>query len=62
MMLADRKAAGIEFTVEGKILDLHSLRVSFVTNLPRSGVPLATVQKLARHSDPRLTANTYAHL
>jgi hypothetical protein len=26
------------------------------------GTPLATAQKLARHSDPRLAANVYTHL
>jgi hypothetical protein len=28
----------------------------------KAGVPLATVQKILRHSDPRLTALTYGHL
>ena len=33
-----------------------------VSGLALSGVPLAVAQKLARHSDPRLTANVYTHL
>ena len=62
MLWADLRAAGIEPVVEGRVVDIHSLRVTFVSNLARSGVPPATAQKLARHSDPRLTANTYAQL
>ncbi len=36
--------------------------MSFISHLALSGVPLAVAQKLARHSDPRLTANVYTHL
>jgi site-specific recombinase XerC len=59
MLHADLKDAGIEPVVDGKILDIHALRVSFITHLSLSGVPLAVAQKLARHSCPRLTANVY---
>jgi integrase len=62
MLRADLKAAGIEPVVDGKVIDLHSLRVSFITHLALGGVPLAVAQKLARHSDPRLTANVYTCL
>ena len=40
--------------------DWHSLRVSFISSLARSGTPLAAAMKLARHTDPRLTARTYS--
>jgi hypothetical protein len=30
--------------------------------LLKAGVPLATVQRILRHTDPRLTAMTYGHL
>ena len=46
----------------GAVLDFHALRVSFITNLARAGVSLQQAQKLARHSDPRLTANVYSKL
>jgi hypothetical protein len=42
--------------------DFHANRHTFISRLGRSGVSLLTAQKLARHSDPRLTANVYNHL
>jgi integrase len=62
MLRADLKAAGIEPVVDGRVIDLHALRVSFITHLSLGGVPLAVAQKLARHSDPRLTSNVYTSL
>jgi integrase len=62
MIQADLEAAGAPYIKEGRTLDFHALRVSFVSSLAVAGVPLATAQKLARHSDPRLTANVYTHL
>jgi integrase len=62
MLRADLKAAGIEPVVDGKVIDVHALRVSFITHLSLSGLPLAVAQKLARHSDPRLTSNVYTSL
>jgi integrase len=62
MLRADLKAAGIEPVVGGRVIDLHALRVSFITHLALGGVPLAVAQKLARHSDPRLTSNVYTSL
>ncbi|MFM9996365.1 MAG: tyrosine-type recombinase/integrase [Phycisphaerales bacterium] len=40
---------------------MHSFRHGYVTALVRSGVPVKAAQRLARHSDPRLTLNVYAH-
>ena len=62
MIRSDLDAAGIPFETEAGVCDFHSLRGSFITALSRAGVPLATVQKLARHSTPNLTANFYTHL
>jgi integrase len=57
---ADLQMAGIKKEDErGRILDVHSLRLTFGTWLARAGVPLTTAQKLMRHSDPKLTANVY---
>jgi integrase len=58
----DLVAAGIPRVVQGRCVDFHALRYTFVSLLALSGVPLTVTQKLARHSDPRLTANVYTHL
>lgn len=47
---------------DGLFADFHSNRHSFITSLGIAGVDLTTAQKLARHSDPKLTSNTYTHL
>ena len=44
----------------GRVADFHSLRVTFTTLLAAAGVPVKTIQTLARHSTPVLTMNTYA--
>lgn len=62
MLRADLSAAGIEPVVDGKVIDIHALRVSFITHLALTGVGLAVAQKLARHSDPRLASNVYTSL
>jgi integrase len=43
-------------------VDVHCLRHTFATLLARSGVSPGVAQKLMRHSDIRLTMNTYTHL
>src|SRR5205085_1772723 len=40
----------------------HDLRHTTVTLLLKDGVSLAVAQKVARHSDPKLTAEIYGHL
>lgn len=45
----------------GKIADFHATRHTFVSALAGSGVPVKTVQELARHSTPTLTFGIYAH-
>lgn len=45
---------------EGNEVCFHSLRNSYISYLAAGGASIKTVQKLARHSDPRLSFNTYA--
>lgn len=59
MLALDLRAAGIDPVIRGEVADFHALRASYVTNLLRKGEHPGVVQKLARHSDPRLTMNTY---
>jgi integrase len=40
----------------------HDTRHTTVTLLLKEGVPLATVQRIVRHKDPRLTTEIYGHL
>ena len=46
----------------GLSYDFHGLRHTFATMLNKAKVPLATAQKLMRHSDPKLTAKVYTHV
>jgi len=65
MRIFDRilKAAGIPRIDErGYKLDIHALRHTFISRLERVGVPLVHVQRLAGHSDPKLTAQVYSRL
>ena len=63
MMRRDLKRAGIPYKDDkGLFADFHSNRHTFISNLGKAGVSLTTAQKLARHSDPKLTANIYTHL
>ena len=66
MIRFDLAAAGVEYKVDGpngpEYADFHALRHSFVTALAAAGVNSAELQKLARHSDPRLTLNIYTHV
>jgi len=63
MMRLDLERAGVAYRdEEGLFADFHANRHTFISNLSRAGVPLATAQKLARHSDPKLTASRYTHL
>ncbi len=47
---------------DGLYADVHSNRHTFISNLGRKDVSWATAQKLARHSDPKLTSNVCTHL
>jgi hypothetical protein len=45
-----------------RVIDLYSLRHTFVTNLVKGGASVKACQTLARHSTPMLTLGTYTHL
>ena len=60
MMKHDCAAAGIDYATTDGIADFHANRVLFITSLCRSNVNLILAQKLARHSDPKLTSNIYS--
>ena len=55
-----KKAGVAKVDSQGRVVDFHSLRHTFCTNLHRAGVPQREAMELMRHNDPRLTANTYA--
>lgn len=59
MLQKDLAEAGIPFKDHGKVFDFHALRGQFITGLARAGTPLQLAQKLARHSDPKLTSTVY---
>ncbi|MHC4477714.1 MAG: tyrosine-type recombinase/integrase [Planctomycetota bacterium] len=61
LLRGDLARAGIEATdKDDNAICFHSLRNSYISFLANSQTPAKVVQKLARHSDPRLTFNTYA--
>jgi integrase len=47
---------------DGNEIVFHSLRNSFISFLANSQTPAKVIQKMARHSDPKLTFNTYARV
>ena len=65
MLRIDLEAAGIPYTVEGPDgplhADFHALRHSYLTLGGRAGIDLRTLQELAGHSTPVLTAR-YSHV
>ena len=63
MLRKDLEAAGIAAVDdEGRVIDFHGQRTTFITALARAGVSPAAAQKLARHSDVNLTMRAYTHL
>ena len=62
MMKTDLKAAGIEYKVDGKFADFHSLRHSTASLLIQTGANPKMIQTLMRHSDLNLTMQRYTHL
>jgi len=44
------------------LVDLHTLRVSYISWLVESGASVKTCQELARHSTPVLTIGKYAQM
>lgn len=62
MLRRDLEAAGLPYVDKaGKVVDFHSLRHTFVSDLVRRGVSVKVAQTLARHSTPTLTIGIYAH-
>lgn len=63
LVVPDLNRAGIDpgSPAEG-VVDFHSFRHGYVTALVRAGVSVKAAQRLARHSDSRLTLNTCTHL
>jgi site-specific recombinase XerC len=61
-MAQDLKRAGIEVGSGDNVVDMHSLRHSYITSLAKSGLPIKALMTLARHSDPKLTMKVYSHL
>ena len=56
----DLEAAGIEqIDGDGRRVDFHALRHTFVTNISRTGVSSRIRMEAARHSDQRLTDHIY---
>lgn len=63
MIRRDLAAARIPYADEdGRYVDFHSLRHTYISQLARSNAPFKVVQTLARHSTPSLTFNSYAHI
>ncbi len=63
MLRKDLEAATIPYRDSaGRVIDFHALRHTFITNVVKSGASVKVCQELARHSDPKLTMNVYAHL
>ena len=47
---------------QGRVVDFHALRATYITLLVKGGAPMKVAQDLARHSDPKLTMNVYTML
>lgn len=59
-LLNDLATVGIDEKDErGRVVVLHSLRHSLATMLAASQVPMSVAQRIMRHRDIRLTAETY---
>jgi integrase/recombinase XerD len=62
MTKTDLEAAGIAAVDEdGRALDFHALRHTFITEVVRAGASVKEAQTLARHKTPELTFRVYAH-
>ena len=61
MFYRDLALAQIPQKTTAGILDLHSTRHTFVSEIVAGGASVKTAQELARHSTPKLTFDVYAH-
>jgi len=62
MIRRDLKAAKIDYEVDGRFADWHSLRHTTASLLIESGANPKTVQRIMRHSTADLTLSKYTHL
>jgi len=63
MFQRDLRDAQIEpVDEEGRVLDFHGQRTTFITSLARADVAPAKAQRLARHTDINLTMGVYTDL
>jgi len=63
MLREDLQAAGVAVRDDdGRIIDFHSLRHTFISNLAKAGVHPKLAQALARHSTITLTLDRYSHI
>lgn len=62
MLSEDMARAGISPQTREGVIDFHSLRVTFITNLSRRGVSPHIARELARHSTISLTIDTYTRV
>jgi len=63
MLREDLKEAKIkEKDSDGRIVDFHALRHTYITNLARGGVQPQVAKQLARHGSITLTIDRYTHV
>lgn len=63
MIRIDLTAAHVDYEdTQGRVVDFHALRHTFISNLARAGVHPRSAQILARHSTIDLTMNVYTHI
>ena len=63
MLRADLEDAGLRAVDDqGRLIDFHGLRTTFVSDLVRTGAHPKTAQLLARHSTIRLVMDAYARV
>jgi integrase/recombinase XerD len=62
MLRRDLAAAGVPYRTAAGVADFHATRHTFVTALGRAGVDVGVRQRLARHSDVKLTLGIYTHV
>lgn len=59
----DLESAGIAYVDDqGRYVDFHALRHTFISSLARSGVKPVVAKELARHSTITLTMDVYSHV
>ena len=63
MIQTDLDAANIPYRNDiSEVMDFHSLRYTFASNLAKAGVAPKIAQELLRHSDVNLTLNIYTQV